>query len=255
MSGPAIQVYGQVSNIDDRNGGVMETDSLKETLALAQDSAGRLGGIGRTASAQDASGAVTVTVSASGAVIQAQLHDQWQARLRSADFSSAVAEAIAGAQRQAAQGWAEDAAEPSAAAPSAVEAERRSDPPEQAPLDFARDLMALLDDVERSLPDLADVAQRAVDQEVRVEGPAGGITAVARQGVLVELTINPQWMREAPRNRVEEELTAVLAKALPGLTQQASGALREVAPVGRLLGILDDPENLFACLGLNKPPS
>ncbi len=226
----------------------METDYLKEMLAQSREAAARLGGFDRTAMAADSAGAVTVTVRADGSVVQARLHDQWRSRLGTTELGTAVAEAITRAQGQAARDWAESpgGAEPDTAVgpiPAGVDGD---------PVEFARELLALLDDVERHLPGLADVAQQAVDREVRIGGPAGGITAVARQGVLVGLEENPQWMREAPRNRIEEELSAVLARALPGLQRQATATMRDVAPVGRLLGLLDDPATMFARLGLTE---
>lgn len=225
----------------------METDDLKNMLAQSREAAARLGGADRTATSADSAGSVTVTVRADGSVVQARLHDQWRTRLGSKELGTAVAEAIADAQSQAARDWAEapGGGEPEPAID--VSAARGTG---EDPVEFARELMALLEEVEASLPDLATVAQQAVDREVRVSGPAGGMTAIARQGVLVGLEVNPQWMREAPRFRIEEELSAVLAQALPGLGRQADGAAREVAPVGRLLGLLDDPAALFARLGL-----
>lgn len=231
----------------------METDDIKEMLAQSREAAARLGGFDRTAMASDAAGAVTVTVRADGSVVQARLHDQWRSRLGSTDLGAAVAEAIAGAQSQAARDWAQAPGgtapdvtiDPGSASATGSAADTRENP-----VDFARELLALLDDVEAYLPGLAEVAQQSVDREVRIPGPAGGITVVARQGVLVGLEENPQWMREAPRYRVEEELSAVLAQALPGLQRQATAAMREVAPVGRLLGLLDDPAALFTRLGL-----
>ena len=232
-------------------GGVMETDQIKDLLAGAQDSAGRLGGQDRTATASDAAGIVVVTVRADGSVVQARLHDQWRSRLGSADLGAKVAEAVGVAQEKATQDWLEN---PGGARPEPIDP-RRAIAASEDPVDFARELVALLDEVEARLPDLAGIAQQAVDREVRVGGPAGGITAVARQGVLVSLELNPQWIREAPRNRIEEELSAVLAQALPGLQKQATSAMREVAPVGRLLGLLDDPASLFARLGLTAAPT
>jgi hypothetical protein len=230
----------------------METDELKDLLAQSRQAAAQLGGLDRTAAAADGSGAVTVTVRADGSVVQARLHDQWRARLGSTELGTAVAEAITNAQTQSARDWAEaPAGEP--ADHQAVPARDQSDAEPGDPVEFFRELMALLDDVESRLPDLAEVAQQAVDTEVRVAGPSGGITATARQGVLTGLDLNPQWMREAPRNRVEEELSAVLAQALPGLQKQATSAMREVAPVGRLLGLLDDPATFLARLGLSEP--
>jgi DNA-binding protein YbaB len=225
---------------------VTETDHLKAILAEAQDSASRLGGLDRTTTASDEAGVVTVTVRADGSVVRARLHDQWRSRLGAADLSALVAEAIRIAQEKVSQEWAEN---PEGGEPVTVDLTSAKAGHED-PVDFARELMALLDEVEARLPDLTGVAQQAVDREVRVGGPAGGITAVARQGVLVSLELDPQWIREAPRNRIEEELSAVLAQALPGLRRQATDAMREVAPVGKLLGLLDDPATLFARLGL-----
>jgi hypothetical protein len=227
----------------------METEDLKEMLAQSRETAAQLGGLDRTTAASDAAGAVTVTVRADGSVVQARLHDQWRSRLGAADLSAAVAEAITSAQTRSTEDWAAaPAGEPSAPTPNGPTASEGE--PDGDPVAFFRELMGLLDDVESRLPDLAAVAQQAVDREVRVAGPAGGLTAIARQGVLVGLEENPQWMREAPRFRVEEELSAVLAQALPGLPKQATAAMREVAPVGRLLGLLDDPAAFLARLGL-----
>jgi len=229
----------------------METDDLKDMLARSQETAAGLGGLDRTAYATDATGAVTVTVRADGSVVQARLHDQWRPRLGSADLTTAVAEAITSAQEKAAREWVEspgDAGRLSAVEPGAAVGSGED------PVDFARELLDLLAEIEQHLPGLAGVAQQAVDEEVRVEGPAGGITAVTRQGTLVSLEVNPQWMREAPRHRIEEELSAALVQALPGVQKQATRALRDVEPVGRLLGLLDDPAQLFARLGLTSNP-
>lgn len=230
----------------------METDDLKELLAQSRHSAAQLGGLDRSTDASDSAGAVTVTVRADGSVVQARLHDQWRTRLGSTGLSAAVAEAITSAQSQSARDWAGAAAgEPPTHSTQDFTAIPVNDrEPDGDPVEFFRELMALLDDVERRLPDLAGIAQQAVEREIRVEGPSGGITAVARQGVLVAIEENPQWMREAPRNRIEEELSAVLAQALPGLPKQATAAMREVAPVGQLLGLLDDPATFLARLGL-----
>jgi hypothetical protein len=224
----------------------METDDLKDMLAESRETAARLGGLDRTATAADPTVSVTVTVRVDGTVVRARLHDQWRTRLGPKELGTAVAEAIAEAQSQAARDWAES---PGGELEPALDVSTAWATGED-PVEFARELMALLDEVEARLPDLATVAQQAVDREVRVTGPAGGITAIARQGVLAGLEENPQWMREAPRFRIEEELSAVLARALPGLGRQATTALRDVEPVGRLLGLLDDPAALFARLGL-----
>lgn len=229
----------------------MYTDDLKELLAQSQDSAGRLGGLDRTASSSDSASAVTVWVRADGAVTQARLHDQWRSRLGRRELGEAVTEAITAAQEAATRLWVESTGD---GPPAAVEPAPDRPAPEGRdagdPVDFARELLALIGEVEAHLPDLAGVAQDAVDREVSIGGPAGGITAVARQGALVRLDIEPRWLAEAPRFRIDEELSAVLAQALPGLRNQATDALRGVAPVGRLMGLLDDPATLFARLGL-----
>jgi hypothetical protein len=254
-----------VLDIDDRwCGGRVYTDDLKELLAQSQEAAGRLGGLGQTASSSDSAAAVTVWVRADGAVTQARLHDQWRARLGRRDLGEAVAEALTGAQDAATRLWAQSTSDGSTTAGEepaspAGRDQDRDDGRDQGrdkgreagdPADFARELLALLGEVESSLPDLPGVAQDAVDREVSVGGPAGGITAVARQGALVRLDVDPQWLAEAPRNRIDEELSAALAAALPGLHNQATSAMRGVAPVGRLMNLLDDPATLFARLGL-----
>jgi hypothetical protein len=246
-----------VLDIDDRwCGGRVYTDDLKELLAQSQEAADRLGGLGRTASSSDSASAVTVWVRADGAVTQARLHDQWRARLGRRDLGEAVAEALTGAQDAATRLWAESTGDGSTtageepASPAGRDQGRDEGGEAGDPADFARELLALLGEVESYLPDLPGVAQDAVDREVSIGGPAGGITAVARQGALVRLDVDPRWLAEAPRNRIDEELSAVLAAALPGLHNQATSAMRGVAPVGRLMNLLDDPATLFARLGL-----
>jgi hypothetical protein len=199
---------------------------------------------------------VTVWVRADGAVTQARLHDQWRARLGRRDLGEAVAEALTGAQDAATRLWVESTEDESTTVgeepASPAGRDQGWDEGRQAgdPVDFARELLALIGEVESYLPDLPGVAQNAVDGEVSIGGPAGGITAVARQGALVRLDVDPRWLAEAPRNRIDEELSAVLAAALPGLRNQATSAIRGVAPVGRLMDLLDDPATLFARLGL-----
>jgi hypothetical protein len=278
---PARRRLGSVLDIDDRwCGGRVYTDDLneilvlhasahqKELLAQSQEAAGRLGGLGRTASSSDSAAAVTVWVRADGAVTQARLHDQWRARLGRRDLGEAVAEALTGAQDAATRLWAESIEDGSItageepASPAGRDQgwdEGRDEGRDQGrdeggeagdPVDFARELLALIGEVESYLPDLPGMAQNAVDHEASIGGPAGGITAVARQGALVRLDVDPRWLAEAPRNRIDEELSAVLAAALPGLRNQATSAMRGVAPVGRLMDLLDDPATLFARLGL-----
>jgi hypothetical protein len=228
-------------------------DGMREATAQAQRQAARLdmASVAPVAAA-DPTGAVTVTVRADGAVVGVRLQDNWRKRI-GGDLAGAVVAAISAAQRDATQAWLDG-----------VNAETETPPPPAAalpgtparfagadPAAFARELQGLLAEVEAQLGDLPSRAREAAQQTVEVRGPAGGITAVAQEGALVRLDCDERWLAEAPRSRVEAELDTVLTRALPGVQQQVTGALR-AGPVGELLDLAGDPATLFAHLGLTR---
>ena len=227
-------------------------DGLRDATAQAQRQAARLD-IGATApaSGSDPGGAVTVTVRADGAVVGARLHDSWRQRI-AGNLTGAVTQAITAAQKDATQSWLDTVGEdvdPAPAPPARREVPARFDGAD--PAAFAGHLHGLLQEVEAKLAGLPRLASEAAQRTVEVRGPAGGITATAREGTLVSLECDERWLADAPRSRVEAELADVLARALPGVQQQVTGAIR-VGPVGELLDLADDPATLFARLGLTQ---
>jgi hypothetical protein len=226
-------------------------DGLREATAHARREAARLGHVTRTeVAAADPTGAVSVTVRADGAVVAVALHDQWRTR-SAGDLSAAVVAALGAAQQAAAEAWSQalatnesdvDVDEPV----TEGQPERPGDPAE-----FARELNGLLMLVEEQLGDLPRLAAEAAERTVEVAGPAGGITAVARQGTLIRLDCDDRWLSEAPRSRVGAELSAALTKALPGLRRQVDDAI-QVGPVGELMDLAADPAVLFRRLGLTN---
>jgi len=227
-------------------------EGLRDVTAQAQRQAARLDLRTTTpVSGSDPAAAVTITVRADGAVIGARLHDNWRQRI-AGDLTSAVVQAIAAAQQDVTQSWLDTVHEEAELAPPPIV---RRDVPARFdgadPAAFARHLHGLLQEVEAKLADLPRLASEAAQQTVEVRGPAGGITATAREGTLVSLECDERWLADAPRSRVEAELADVLARALPGVQQQVTGAIR-VGPVGELLDLADDPATLFARLGLTR---
>jgi len=229
-------------------------DGLREATADARRQAARLGQAARTTvTGADPAAAVSVTVRADGAVTGVSLHDRWRER-SAGDLSGAVVAAVGAAQQTAVEAWTAavtaDESDVDVEAPAVEETVRPAEEPGN-PAAFAHELNGLLMLVEDQLGEISRLAEEAAQRTVEVTGPAGGITAIAQQGVLLRLGCDDRWLAEAPRSRIEAELSAALTKALPGLRNQVDGAIR-VGPVGELLDLAADPAALFRRLGLTS---
>ncbi|NUR70100.1 MAG: hypothetical protein HOU81_04720 [Hamadaea sp.] len=224
-------------------------EGLRQAAAEARQQSARLAALtSAEVSGSDAGGAVAVTVRADGAFVALSLHDEWRKR-SGGDLSAAVVAALAAAQQSATEAWSAAVAYDS---PQTLDLPGESAPSTADsgdPALFAQSLDSLLQQVEERLAELPDRAAEAATRVVEATGPAGGVIAVAREGALVRVDCDERWLAEAPRTRIEAELTAALAKALPGLRNQVDAAIR-VGPVGELLDLAADPAALFRKLGL-----
>lgn len=194
---------------------------------------------------RDPDGVVTVAVGESATVVSVTLTRDWRRLIDPQALGSVVVTAVNTATMQAVARQVEQHP-PTAAEPVSAPAAPTFDDSRITP-DYAMRLMDTVSaDVERFMRQVDD----AVERPVAVQSRGGYVRGTAQGGQVIELVVDPDWIKGARTTGIEDELldvlTALHRRSAP--TDLAAGP--QSPAIAELTMLLSDPNTLLRRVGL-----
>lgn len=238
-----------------------DADSYAQRLAAAQAAV-----TAEETTGSDESGAVTVTIAASGVVRSLEVAQDWQEQLGVEDLGGAVVQAV-----QAAMitrlGLFTDALEEEEAKPAPAprpqsptgesfaaklqEAIARAPNPE-AGQRALNELGVLLDEIDKGFDEMDALAERFVGATYEGKSRNGHVTAtVATGGALVGVAYDKRWLVNAHEYNISRETVAAIRVAFDRAGENTIQDVMAKSRFGELMGTFDDPRGFARRLNLH----
>lgn len=202
-------------------------------------------------SGQDPDSVVTVNVSPRADVVSVTLAPDWKRAVDPRGLHTSVLAAANAATMQALAWQVEDIERNPPPMPRFGAGQ--ADSADESPLS-TEDMLRLTNEVAVELERFSQQASAFIDRQISAESAGGHVQGSAKNGQVLEVSIDANWAAAARNPEIESELVEVLRalhdRSTPG--ELANGP--QGSAIAEIMGLLYDPERLARRAGL-LPPS
>lgn len=198
---------------------------------------------------QDPDAIVTVNVSPAAEVLSVELATGWK---RDVDPRGLHANVVAAANTATMQALAWQVEEVQQNPPTPPFGNAQNAPADESPLG-TEDILRLADAVSVELERFTQQAATVIDHQISAESAGGHVQGSARNGQVLDVSLDSGWASGVRNSEIEHEITDVLRELHRRSTPGDLVTGPEGSAIAEIMGLLYDPQRLARRVGLIPP--